>query len=81
MEEEIHDYQVVNEENRKSLESLQKELNVANGNLAKYNQDKTTILSSLKPVKDNLDTIDVTGWDLSRTKTLRETRCVENPYG
>lgn len=60
LEEEIGDFKAVNKENKESLESLQKELNVANENLAKYNQDKTTILSSLKPVKDNLDTIDVT---------------------
>lgn len=60
LEEEIQDYQVVNEENKKSLESLKNELNVANENLAKYNQSKTDILSSLKPVKDGLDTVDVT---------------------
>lgn len=60
LEEEIHDFQVVNEENRKSLESLQNELNVANENLIKYNNEKTKILSSMKPIKDKLDEVDVT---------------------
>lgn len=79
LEEEINDYQVVNKENRESLESLQKELNVANENLAKYNQDKTAILSSLKPVKDNLDTIDVTTLKnniISYTNELAEKRAI-----
>ena len=59
LEEEIHDFQVVNEENRKSLETLQNELNTANENLLNYNSEKTKILSSLKSIKDNLDEIDV----------------------
>lgn len=60
LEDEIKDYQVVNEANRKSLVELQKELNTANDNLLKYNKSKTDILSSLKPIKDNLDKVDVT---------------------
>lgn len=60
LEDEINDFQVVNEANRKSLVELQNELNTANNNLLKYNKNKTEILSSLKPIKDNLDTVDVT---------------------
>lgn len=59
LEDEISDFKIVNNENKESLESLQKELDVANKNLSKYNQDKTAILSSLKPVKGNIDTVDV----------------------
>lgn len=59
LEDEISDFKIVNNENKESLESLQKELDVANKNLSKYNQDKTSILSSLKPVKGNIDTVDV----------------------
>lgn len=60
LEEEIADFKTVNESNRKSLLDLQNELNVANENILKYNKDKTEVLSSIKPIKDGLDTIDVT---------------------
>lgn len=60
LEEEIADFKTVNESNRKSLLDLQNELNAANENILKYNKDKTEVLSSIKPIKDGLDTIDVT---------------------
>ena len=60
LEEEIKDYKTVNEENNKVLGSLQSELNTANENIIKYNKDKTEVLSSIKPIKDGLDSIDVT---------------------
>ena len=60
LEEEISDFKTVNESNRKSLLDLQNELNVANENILKYNKEKTEVLSSIKPIKDGLDTIDVT---------------------
>jgi exonuclease SbcC len=60
LEEEISDFKTVNESNRKSLLDLQNELNAANENILKYNKDKTEVLSSIKPIKDGLDTIDVT---------------------
>lgn len=60
LEEEIKDYKTVNEDNNKVLVSLQSELNTANENIIKYNKEKTDVLSSVKPIKDNLDKIDVT---------------------
>ena len=60
LEEEIADFKTVNESNRKSLLGLQDELNTANENIIKYNKDKTEVLSSIKPIKDGLDSIDVT---------------------
>lgn len=60
LEEEIKDYKTVNEDNNKVLVSLQSELNTANENIIKYNKDKTEVLSSIKPIKDGLDSIDVT---------------------
>ena len=60
LEEEIADFKTVNENNRKSLSEFQKELNTANENIIKYNKSKTDILSSMKPIQDELDKIDVT---------------------
>ena len=60
LEEEIADFTTVNEENRKIVAQLHTELNTANENILKYNSEKTNVLSSIKPIKDNLDKIDVT---------------------
>lgn len=60
LEEEIADFTTVNEENRKIVAQLHTELNTANENILKYNSEKTDVLSSIKPIKDNLDKIDVT---------------------
>ncbi len=60
LEDEITDFKTVNEENKKSLETFQKQLNEANDNIIKYNKEKTDVLSSIKPIKDELDKIDVT---------------------
>ena len=60
LEEEINDFKTVNVENQECLSKYQEELNTANENILKYNNEKTQILSSLKPIKDNLDKVDVT---------------------
>lgn len=59
LEEEIADFTTVNEENRKIVTQLHTELNTANENILRYNSEKTDVLSSIKPIKDNLDKIDV----------------------
>lgn len=59
LEEEIADFTTVNEENRKIVAQLHTELNTANENILRYNSEKTDVLSSIKPIKDNLDKIDV----------------------
>ncbi len=60
LEDEIADFKVVNEDNQKSLDAFQKELDTANENIIKYNTDKTKIMATIKPIKNELDKVDVT---------------------
>lgn len=60
LEDEIADFKIVNEDNQKSLDTFQKELDTANDNIIKYNTDKTKIMSTIKPIKNELDKVDVT---------------------
>ena len=60
LEDEITDFKVVNEDNQKSLDTFQKELDTANENIIKYNTDKNKIMATIKPIKDELDKVDVT---------------------
>lgn len=59
LEDEISDFKTVNEDNLKIVAQWQSELNEANEKIIQYNTAKTEVLSSIKPVKDGLDKIDV----------------------
>lgn len=57
---EIDDYKTCNDEYNLLIRQAQDVLNTANGNIVRYTNEKTDVLTSIKPVIDNLDLIDVT---------------------
>lgn len=57
---EIEDYKTCNEEYNELINQAQEVLNTANNNIVKYSDEKTKVLTSIKPIIDNLDLVDVT---------------------
>ncbi len=60
---EIEDFKVVNTDNERQIKGCEDLKNEANERLVKLNEEKTNVLTSIKPVKDGLDKVDINTLD------------------
>ena len=76
---EIEEYNVVNKEYETNIKNCEDFRNGANEKLVKLNEEKTNVLTSVKPIKDGLDKVDVQtlNQSIEKYKTDLETKRVK----